>query len=130
MATEKLLPELKKLRGTLDVTVMIPAGAGPVAYTPPRTCKVWAVRGQVVTGPGQVNGGGAALSFQTGGLEFATMEFDTSGASPTPDGVVDATTHRILPGASISIVKEDTTQSGWVVLTLGFDLTQVGPVVL
>ncbi|MFH2074078.1 MAG: hypothetical protein ABIJ57_01850 [Pseudomonadota bacterium] len=127
MATEKLLPVLKKLRGTLDVMVMIPAGAGPVAYTPPRTCKVWAVCGQVVTGPGWVNGGGAVLSFQVGGVEFATMEFDSSGATPTPDGVVDAATHEIPASTPISIVKDDTTQSGWVVLTLGFDLTQVGP---
>ncbi|MDD5531267.1 MAG: hypothetical protein PHC52_00590 [Syntrophales bacterium] len=129
MATEKLLPALKKYRGTLDVTVMIPAGAGPVAYTPPRTCKVWALRGQVVNGPGLVNGGGAILTFQTsGGVAFGTMEFDTTGATPTPDGLVDAGSHRIPPGEGISIVKGHTDQSGWVVLTLGFDLTQVGPV--
>lgn len=129
MAQDNLIRSLRGLRGTLDLLVVVPSGAVTPTIKAPKGCKVWAFEGQVVNGPGFVNGGGAELQLQHGdGTVAATMEFDVTGVTPTPDGLVDANHHEFENQETMYIVKEDDAQEGWVFVTVGFDLTQVGPV--
>lgn len=123
---DDLIRVLKRTKGTLDVLIVVPAGAVSPGYVPVKGCKVWAVRGQIVNGPGT----GAVLGvLNDNSLDtIALMDFDTLGATPTPRGVVDAEFNTLAQGEGIIIQKGDEDQSGWVIVTLGFDLTQVGPV--
>ncbi|MFH2074079.1 MAG: hypothetical protein ABIJ57_01855 [Pseudomonadota bacterium] len=129
---DELIRALKRTRGTLDVLIVVPAGAVVPSYLPPKVCKVWGIRGQCVAGPG-AGGGGAQLALvgDDGIMSnlIATMDFDTTASTPTPKGVVDAALNEITPGMEILVGKTDPAQAGWVIVTLGFDLTQVGPVV-
>jgi hypothetical protein len=123
---DDLMRVLKRTQGTLDVLIVIPAGVASPGYVPVKGCKVWAVRGQIVNGPGT----GASLTvLNDNSMEaIALMDFDILGATPTPRGVVDAEFNTLAQGEGLVILKGDEDQSGWVIVTLGFDLTQIGPV--
>lgn len=127
---DDLIRVLKRTRGTLDVLIVVPAGAVVPSYRPPKVCKVWGIRGQCVDGPGAGGGGAALLLIGDDGIApvlMSAMEFDTTASTPTPRGVIDAAVNEVTQDMELLVQKTDPAQTGWVIVTLGFDLTQEGP---